>query len=127
MDIEITKEQLFEILYDIMDILYPNPIVYNKQSGVATVTVNKENRKNLASKDDMMHWFPNEESVNDYIFVGVNVYTEIRKYIPISANDPNLGEFFLDFFGKICNEQFNVMYYDVRNSKIIFNRKKKIS
>ena len=121
MDVKLTKSQLFDLLYEVMDMVYPNPKVYTKGDS-GTVSVRFEDRKKLASKDIMMHWFPYEPRYKDYIFVGMEVYKQIRKYVPILSNDPNLGEFFLDYFSKICNTEFNVMYYDLLNADEIFRR-----
>lgn len=118
MDIKLTKKQLFELLYDIMDVLYPNPKVNSKKDGSSSVSV---------TDNQMMHWFPHEERYHDYIFVDMNVYKQIRKYIPILSNDPNLGEFFLDYFSKICDKKFNVMFYDVLNASLIYKRNDKIN
>ena len=126
MNVKLTKSQLFDLLYDIMDMVYPNPEVYTKGDS-GTVSVSRENRKKNTSKDVMMHWFPHEPRYKDYIFVGMEVYKQIRKYVPILSNDPNLGEFFVDYFSKLCNTEFNVMYYDVLNADEIFRRGKTIT
>jgi hypothetical protein len=49
MNVKLTKSQLFDLLYDIMDMVYPNPEVYTKGDS-GTVSVSRENRKKTHQK-----------------------------------------------------------------------------